>query len=226
MADGVRRNTHRRKGSRGRAGARSVAKSGARRAGSGQTSFERAIADLGRFLGELEEPSAVIGGVALIIWGRARNTSDIDAAVSTTPDHAETLIERAARFGIEPRVADAAAFAEQSMVLLLRHSATGIPIDLSFAQLAFERSALAAAVERPFGSVTIRVPVPSALVVYKMVASRPKDLEDVEDLLLRRTRIDVAFVVATLRAFDELLDTNRADDFERIWARIRSELEG
>lgn len=223
MADGARSKKRRGKGPRSSADSRVVAPRGPGRKAPRETPFELALGAVGRFLETLAEPSAVIGGVAVIAWGRARNTTDIDAAVSATPETAQALIKRARSFDLEPRIPSAAAFAQESMVLLLQHTPTSIPVDLSFAQLEFERRALEAAVVRQFGSVSIRVPNANALIVYKMVASRPKDLEDVDDLLLRGLEIDSKQILATLRSFDELLDTDRAGDFGSVLARIRKD---
>lgn len=220
MADGSRTRKRGGKGPRGRTNPRAVAKGHSRRSPA-KTDFEAALDAVIRFLDTIEAPSAVIGGVAVIAWGRARNTTDIDAAISATPEITEALIARARRFGFVPRVDDAAAFATQRMVLLLRHESTGVPFDLSFAQLEFERAALSTAVVRNFGSVSVRVPDAAALIVYKMVASRPKDLEDVEDLILRGIAVDTAQVEATLRAFDEILETDRAGDFSRLLGRLQ-----
>jgi Nucleotidyltransferase of unknown function (DUF6036) len=59
-----------------------------------------------------------------------------------------------------------------------------VAVDVSLAWLPFEEEAIAAAVTCDFAGVRIRVPRPEDLVVYKMVAARPRDLDDVENLLL------------------------------------------
>jgi hypothetical protein len=225
MADGSRRRPPRLQGTRGGTGSRAVAKGGPRRTGP-KSAFERALADVQRFIRAVDAPSAVIGGVALISWGRARNTTDIDVAIATAPEEAETLIQQARRFTIQPRIEEAGLFARESLVLLLQHAPTGIPVDVSFAQLDFERAALQAAVDRPFGAVTVRVPHPQALIVYKMVAARPKDIEDVQDLLLRGVEVDSAQVLETLAGFDALLQTDRAELFRSLWAQFRSARRG
>jgi len=85
--------------------------------------------------------------------------------------------------GIAPRIADAVTFARDHHVLLLRHEASGIPLDISLAWLPFEEAAIQASQESDYGGVPIRVPRPDDLIIYKLVASRPRDLDDVEHLL-------------------------------------------
>jgi hypothetical protein len=103
-------------------------------------------------------------------------------------------------------------------VLLLRHVETGVEVDVSLAQLEFEGVALRAAVLKPFGRAKIRVPELTDLLIYKLIAGRPKDHEDVVELLALQPRaVDARRVERTLRDFDELLDTDRRGD----WARLR-----
>jgi hypothetical protein len=220
MAPGSRTKTPRGKRPRGRTSSRVVAKGRTR--ARAPTAFERALASANEFIEAVGSPAAIIGGVAVIAWGRARSTTDIDVAFVGSPDQATSLIAKAKKFGFVPRAKDAASFAQQSLVLLLEHQPTGVALDLSFAQLAFEYEALAGSVTRQFGSVTVRVPDANALVIYKMVAARSKDIEDVEDLMVRGLLVDAERVVEALRAFDEILETDRVTQFEQLLKRVRS----
>lgn len=51
----------------------------------------------------------------------------------------------------------------------------------------------------------------TTLLIYKMVAA--KDLDDVRGLLETGAPFDQATVVATLREFDAILDTDRVSEF-------------
>jgi hypothetical protein len=55
-------------------------------------------------------------------------------------------------------------------------------------------------------------------VIYKLVAARPRDLDDVERLLLLHgASLDLRRIVATVREFAEALeDTGRLDALERL----------
>jgi hypothetical protein len=64
------------------------------------------------------------------------------------------------------------------------------------------------------------VPHPTDLVVYKMVAARPKDLEDIEALVIGGADVDAARVEALLRDFDELLGSDRAGEWRALWGRL------
>jgi len=97
----------------------------------------------------------------------------------------EQTVKQLAGHGIVPRMSDAISFARQEQVLLLRHEASGTPIDLTLAWLPFEEEALAHATRQPFADISIRVVQPEDLIVLKAVAWREQDRADVERLLLR-----------------------------------------
>lgn len=176
---------------------------------------EEALTAVAKALRELDRPAAVIGGIAVIAWGYARLTSDIDCAVLGHPDEAREYLRVFKRHGVVPREKNVAEFAAKSFVLLLEHAATGVEVDASFAQLNFEASALKSAVEMDFGSARIPVPRVDDLLVYKLIASRPKDLQDAAHLVALH-RVDETAIEATLREFDELLDTDRAGEWRAL----------
>lgn len=182
---------------------------------------EGALADVARVLKGLQQPSAVIGGIAVIAYGHARLTADIDCAVAAPLEELTQVFDAFVAAGFEPREEDALAFAQESLVLLLRHRDTGVAIDVSLAQLGFELAALKAAVPQKYGRVTIRVPRVTDLLIYKLVASRPKDLQDVEALLALGYEVDAARISSTLAAFDEVLDTDRRGEWLRLTEKKR-----
>lgn len=180
--------------------------------------FLSALAELQLALDELGAPSMIIGGVAVIAHGVPRLTVDIDATVAAAGVTVERLAEALHRHRIEPRTIDAIAFARERHVLLALHHPSSTPMDISFARLAFEEAALAAARTVDYAGVRIRVPRPEDLVIYKVIAARPQDLDDAEGLLvlhgheMNRTR--VREVVAEFAAL--LDDRERPLTLERL----------
>lgn len=102
-------------------------------------------------------------------------------------------------------------------MLVLRHRATGVDIDVSLAQLEFELVALRSSVSRKFGRVSLQVPRVTDLLIYKLVAGRPKDYQDVEELLALGLDIDADRIAVTLAEFDAMLDTNRLGEWQLLW---------
>jgi hypothetical protein len=184
--------------------------------------LEDALAALARALDEAGAPWMVIGGIAVIAHGVRRFTTDIDAAVLGDAIAIDRLLETLARHGIVPRIADAAAFAQQNLVLLVRHAPTGVDLDVSQAWSPFEHEALAARKKTKFGRVRAPMSVPDDLVVFKAIAGRPKDIEDAEALLLLHPHIDVHRArdrVVELAAMAEAPEL--VESFDAIAARVR-----
>ena len=60
------------------------------------------------------------------------------------------------------------------------------------------------------------------LIVHKMVAGRPRDLEDIESVLLKNPKYDAAFIRARLKEFDEALGSDLSGRFKSIEKGLRS----
>jgi hypothetical protein len=73
---------------------------------------------------------------------------DIDALVILPESDWQSAVENAAKFGIVPRIGEALEFARRSRVLLMRHAATGIALDVTLGGLSFETSAVEAEIAR------------------------------------------------------------------------------
>jgi len=105
----------------------------------------RALDDVAKVIARHDGRAAVIGGIAVIARGVPRLTRDIDVAIAAEDIPVRDLVAEFADAGIIPRIADAVAFAEANQVLLARHTASGVDIDVSRAWLPFELEALASA---------------------------------------------------------------------------------
>lgn len=152
-------------------------------------------------------PWMCIGGVAVTAHGVARTTVDIDATVLAAAVDPARIVAEGAACAIVPRIDDAVGFARRHQVLLLRHAPSAVPLDVSLAWLPFEEEAIGAAQEIDYAGVAIRVPRPEDLVIYKIVASRPRDVDDAEKLLLLHgSTADVARMRRIVGEFCEVLE--------------------
>jgi len=164
-------------------------------------SLESALADLMGWLDAAHIPSMIIGGVAASVLGRPRLTRDVDAlAVLPEADWAEA-IRLAPQFNILSRIDNAVQFAKRSRVLLMRHTTSGIDVDLIFGELPFERAAVANCENHDVGGIRVRLPRVEDLLVMKAIARRPKDLEDLQGLLAAHPELDVASARRWIREF-------------------------
>ena len=168
--------------------------------------LESALEALRTALRSLRVPWMVIGGIAVIARGVRRLTTDIDVVIRGDAAATERVMAALAKHGIEPRIADAAGFAADNLVLLMRHSPSGVDLDLSFGWTEFEHDALQKRETLAFGSVRVPMARPEALVVFKALAGRPKDLEDAATLVLLYQDIDVAVVRKQVKVLAQLAE--------------------
>jgi hypothetical protein len=180
--------------------------------------FLEALRAFHEALVELGAPFAFIGGVAVIARGVPRLTVDIDATVRAVDTDVDSVFQVLGRHDIHPRIDEAREFARMHQVFLALHEPTGTPIDLSLAWLDFENEAIGSSSEVDYADVRIPVAQAEDLVVYKIVAFRPRDLDDAEKLLdLHGRDIRIQRVRRLVRRFCEVLDdTSRLSTLDRL----------
>jgi hypothetical protein len=180
--------------------------------------FLEALKALNRALEELGSPSMVIGGVAVIALGVPRYTADIDAAILGRSSFPEQILEAFAKHSIGPREKNVLEFARSKQVILALHEPSGVSIDAALAWLPFEEEAIQSSRSGDYMGVRLRIPRPEDLVIYKLVAARPQDIEDAKALLaLYGSEINLERVRDLMRQFSEVLeDTSRLEILERL----------
>ena len=173
-----------------------------------------------RWLDAAQVPSVIIGGVAASVLGRPRLTQDVDAlAVLPDADWAEA-VRLAPQYRILPRIEDALQVAQRSRVLLMRHTTSGIDVDVTFGELAFERAAVANCENHDVGGVRVRLPRVEDLLVMKAIARRPKDVQDLQGLLVAHPDVDVAAARRWIQEFSIAMSMpDIVDEFDALVAQ-------
>lgn len=151
----------------------------------------------------------VIGGQAVLLYGEPRLTKDIDVALGLDVSHLAGLQAVAADLRLKLLV-DAETFTRQTMVLPCEDPDSGIRVDFIFSNSPYEAVALKRAKSVAIGDAQVRFAALEDLVIHKVVAGRPRDLEDVARLLRKNRRSigrksnrwleNVASEIVTLRA--------------------------
>lgn len=189
----------------------------------GDAAVATALRDASACLSAGGVPFAIIGGIAAIIRGIPRHTSDIDLTVSGGATDAASLLATFEAAGITPRMEDALAFAEEHQVLLLVHTETRTPLDVSLAWLPFEEEAIRAAERLTLYGSVVPVVRPEHLIVYKALAWRDRDRDDIRRLLERygqdlpwpRIRAVVAELAAAMDLPDRVAELEALRDAHR-----------
>jgi uncharacterized nucleotidyltransferase DUF6036 len=164
----------------------------------------RVLADLGRALGRLRIEWYLFGAQAAVLRGLRRNTADVDITVFTELD-GEQLAGRLAR-AFALRVPDAAGFAKRTHVLPLIHNATKMDVDVVLGTLGLETHFLERSEIVDVEGVPVRVPLLADLVVMKLIAGRPRDIEDAYELVaFEPARVPRAEIRAALAEIEQAI---------------------
>ena len=158
-----------------------------------------AVARLARFSAELAKPCALIGGVAVIARAFVRATKDVDLLVSCPANEARALLEVARRHGYAWEESDVGDFLDAGLLRMWGPPSRreGLGLDILLTDSAFDEDAVRRASVVEVLGTKVAVASPEDLVLMKVHANRPIDLDDV--LALKDafgTRLDLAYMRA------------------------------
>ncbi len=165
-----------------------------------------AIRDMLRWFKAAKVPGVVIGGVAVSLQGHPRHTRDLVALVVVDHARLPAFVRRAEKFGFTGRVADVLDFSRDTRMLLLRHEASNIPLNVSLGLLEFEEGVISRAALIQLGRLKVPVATPEDLIILKAIAGRPQDLADIDNLLEAHSVLDYSSIRRTLREFNKILE--------------------
>jgi len=161
---------------------------------------------LQNLLDKYEERGVIIGGIASGLLGRPRLTVDLDAMFLASISDVPKILKLASEEGIEPRTENVTEFAQKSRVLLLRHKKSGVNIDISLGILPFEEEVVERSIKQYAGIMTVRLPTPEDLIILKAIAHRPKDIQDIREVVANNPDLDHHRIKRWVKEFAELME--------------------
>jgi hypothetical protein len=166
----------------------------------------------------------LFGAQAAIVHGSSRLSADVDATVELGDRPAAGLVARMQEAGFRLRVSDAEDFIKRTRVLPFVHEATGMPVDLVLAGPGLEERFLDRARSQPIGGVAVPTACAEDLVAMKILAGRPKDLEDVVAVLAAQGQVmNLQLVRETLGHLESALgQSDLTPAFEAALTRSRT----
>jgi len=123
----------------------------------------------------------VFGAQAVIVYGVPRLSADVDVTLALAPDSPERFARDMQTAGFALRVTDPE-FVRRTRVMPFVHLATGMPLDIVLAGSGLEDEFLERAVVTDIGGTRVPVIDRTDLLIAKVLAGRPKDLEDARAL--------------------------------------------
>jgi len=142
---------------------------------------------------------AVMGGFAARAWGLPRPTFDADIAIAADPETLQRLFAafEEAGFDVPPEhktgfLDNVGGFQKASVNRFADQHVWST--DLFLVQGAFLRSALHRARNASIGYQQVRVMAPEDLILLKLIASRRKDLADIEEIVTICQSLDMPYL--------------------------------
>lgn len=161
----------------------------------------------------------VIGGYAVVYHGESRFTDDIDITLGIDSGMLPHLLSILGD-DFAARVSSPEDFVDQTNVLPLRDRVNSVDVDLLFSFIDFERNAIQRAETVNLDGQPVQIVTAEDLIVYKIIAGRPRDLEDAKSILDRkRSSLDTETIDKNLRQLSDLMDRN---DIFDTWKQVKS----
>jgi len=169
--------------------------------------FKTLLIRIARDLSSAGLPYMIIGGQAVLLYGSPRLTRDVDVTLGVSVDEMDRVITAVGGMGLEIIPRDIEAFIERTFVLPARDSATGIRVDLIFSFTPYEKQAIERARPIFFDDTPVMFASLEDVVIHKIFAGRPRDLEDGVTILAKNPDFDSNYIRKWLKEFDRTMAT-------------------
>lgn len=143
---------------------------------------------------------AVMGGLAVRVHSIPRPTHDVDLTVTIDRSDLPKLFDSLESLGHTiPDLYQRGWVDEVGGMPLVKvrtylNESTGIDIDIFLNETEFQKSYLARRIEVNIGEKSLWVVTPEDLILLKLLASRPRDLLDVADILFTQGQLDEVYM--------------------------------
>src|SRR5512136_236426 len=164
--------------------------------------FENLLERIAQSLKNAGIPYMVIGGQAVLLYGEPRMTKDIDITLGIDVDRLDELLAIVKELSLTPLPEDIPSFVQKTMVLPVLDKSTGIRVDFIFSFTTYESQAIGRAKKIILSGQEVCFASLEDLILNKIFAGRPRDLEDVRTLILKNPGFEGSYVRRWLKEFD------------------------
>jgi predicted nucleotidyltransferase len=169
--------------------------------------IEKLIKKIARQLDTAKIPYMIIGGQAVLLYGRPRLTRDIDITLGIDTNKFSLLAEICRKLELHVLAKDPEEFTSQTRVLPAEQSTSKIRVDFIFSFSTYEAQAIARANEVLIDNYPVKFAACEDLIIHKMVAGRAIDEEDVKSVVSKnRKSLNVKYIRKWLSEFAEMPD--------------------
>lgn len=166
----------------------------------------------------------VYWGQAVRLYGRPRLTDVVDLSIGLSSDGFEQVAKCAERLGLQ--LIDvgkpASEFVKDSFLFPCHDPGSGLDVEFQFAFFEIQKIAVARAISVEVDGYPIRFARLEDLIVMKIVADRPQDIDDIKWMYVRHSNeIDWNYLRNTLDVYSRMLDDSLTARFDRIVDELR-----
>ena len=177
--------------------------------------FQELIERLAQHLQSLGLPYMLIGGQAVLLYCEPRLTKGIDITLGAGIEQLPMVLELARALALTVLVDAPESFVKETMVLPCSEARTGIRIDFILSNTPYEQQALKRARSVRLGQTDVCFATPEDLIIHKIIAGRPRDLEDVKSVLVKNRGLDDSYIRDWLGRFGSELGQSLIARFDQ-----------
>ncbi len=180
--------------------------------------FQPLLAKLSEGFENQKIPYMIIGGQAVLIYGEPRFTKDIDVTLGVGVERLPDLLRLVETMGLKVLTPNTTEFVQKTMVLPCQDPASGIRVDIVFSFSPYERQAMGRVRRIVLENKEICFASPEDLIIHKVIAGRPRDLEDIRVVLRKNPDLDLTYVENWLRDFEKALGQKLLE----VWVNLKN----
>jgi hypothetical protein len=167
--------------------------------------FEKLLILISQALDKNSIPYMIIGGQAVLLYGEPRLTRDIDITLGVGISELNNILNILRKINLKALPENVASFVKKTFVIPVKDLKTGIRVDFIFSQTSYEKQAIKRANLIKIESNVIRFASLEDVIIHKIFAGRPRDLEDVKSIILKNPEFDKGYIIKWLKEFDSVL---------------------
>lgn len=162
--------------------------------------LEDILRKLVAYFHQQEIPYVVMGGLAVRVHALPRPTNDIDFSVQLDRGRLPDVFQAAERMGLTVPEAYKRGWIDEVAglpIVKLRYflgDGLGVDVDIFLAESDFQNSLISRRQTLEIDGLQCWVVSPEDLILLKLIANRPRDLIDVQDILFTQGALDVGYL--------------------------------
>jgi predicted nucleotidyltransferase len=176
--------------------------------------FQKILEKLALHLDKKGIDYMIIGGQAALYYGEPRLTKDIDITLNAGIEKISEILKLVSELNFKILVESPEEFIKQTYVLPCIDESSGLRIDFIFSFSPYEKQAFKRAAKIQIGKAKVKYSSVEDLIIHKIIAGRPKDIEDIKAVINKNRKIDKKYILNWLEDFEILLSKPFCKVFE------------